>query len=316
MKSCWQWTKRVVMSFLDNGCITHAAGLSFFALLSLVPIVCCILVVAKACNVDRYARTEINRQIDVLIENIEEGQNDNLLSKLPGVSEEEQEKKRIAAAEFGRQARYITNTLFERIEKVNVDTIGWVGFGFLLWTVISFLGSVETAFNQIFQVAKPRPIWKKAYMYLFIMVVLPILTAVAMSLPILNVVKDVIVMVMGSIWLTKWVGDGLIWVLESTVFRLTVALVFSSISFGFIFWVMPNCRVKIRSALLGGLITALLLGGWLKLCSVAQIGIAKSSALYGSFAFLPIVLAWLHVSCQLMLACACMVRSFDVKSSE
>ncbi len=305
------WSKKVVLAFLDNDCITHAAGLSYFALLAMVPILCCILVAAKACNVDKFAKNEINRQIDLLIENVEDGQKNNFLSMLPGMTDEEQKKKRIAAEEFGRQARFIANTLFERIEKFDIDTFGWIGFGFLLWTVISSLGSVENSFNRIFSVDTARPIWKRAYMYLFIMIVLPILMTVAMSLPILNVVKDIIVAVMGSTWLTKWASDGLIWVLDSSLFRITTMILFSSLSFGFFYWVIPNCRVSIRSAWRGGLIAAVLMGGWLKLCAVAQIGIAKSSVLYGSFAFLPIVLAWVHISCQILLLGACMVRSFE-----
>ena len=35
--------------------------------------------------------------------------------------------------------------------------------------------------------------------------------------------------------------------------------------------------------------------------SCAQVGVANSSALYGSFAFLPIVLAWLYISWQIIL---------------
>jgi uncharacterized BrkB/YihY/UPF0761 family membrane protein len=46
----------------------------------------------------------------------------------------------------------------------------------------------------------------------------------------------------------------------------------------------------------------------MKVCAVAQVGIAKSSALYGSFAFMPIVLAWLYMSWQIVLLGANMVE--------
>jgi membrane protein len=55
---------------------------------------------------------------------------------------------------------------------------------------------------------------------------------------------------------------------------------------------------------------------WLKACAVAQVGIAKSSALYGSFAFFPIVLAWMYVSWEIVLLGANMVRSFERICSE
>ena len=47
----------------------------------------------------------------------------------------------------------------------------------------------------------------------------------------------------------------------------------------------------------------------MKICAVAQVGIAKSSALYGSFAFLPIVLAWLYMSWQIVLLGACITHA-------
>ena len=61
----------------------------------------------------------------------------------------------------------------------------------------------------------------------------------------------------------------------------------------------------------GGLITAVLFAAWVKVCAIAQVGIAKSSMLYGSFAFVPIILAWSYMSWQIILLGANMVRAFD-----
>jgi len=310
MKRVLEWGKRVVRGFLDNNCAIHAAGLTYFAILAMIPVLCCILVAAKACHVDHYAKTQINAQIDAMIENIEKGQ-DDVVAVWTAKDEEDRERKKIAAEEFAQTARKISNTLFSRVEQFDVGTLGWIGFGLLLWTVISSLGTVETSFNQIWGIAKPRPIWKRAYMYLFIIVVLPILATVALSLPLLNVAKDIIVATLGATWLTQWVSDGLIWLLDSWVFRGIFTLATASLAFGFFFWVMPNCKVCWRHAWYGGLITSVLFGGWLRVCAIAQVGIAKSSALYGSFAFLPIVLAWFYMSWQIVLLGANMVRSFE-----
>ena len=309
MRRFFSWCRRVVRGFLDNNCFIHAAGLTYFAILSLIPVLCCILVAAKACRVDRYARTQINAQIDALIVNVEKGP-DDALAQLAPQAEEERQRRKIAAEEFARQARAISNTLFARIESFDVGTFGWVGFGFLLWTVISSLGTVETCFNAIWGVARPRPIWKRACLYLFIMIVLPVLSTVALSLPILNVAKHVIVATLGATWLTQWASDGLIWLLDSWAIRVSFTLVTSSLAVAFFLWIMPNCKVVFRHAWYGGLITSVLFAAWLKLCAVAQVGIARSSALYGSFAFLPIVLAWLYMSWQIVLLGANMVRCF------
>ncbi|MBQ4471336.1 MAG: YihY/virulence factor BrkB family protein, partial [Kiritimatiellae bacterium] len=193
----------------------------------------------------------------------------------------------------------------------NIGTLGWIGFMFLLWTVISSLGMVEVSFNHIWNVNKPRPIWKRAYMYLFISIIVPVLVALAMSLPILGIVKNVIVAVLGSSWLTKWVGDGLIWLIDSSFVRLGFAFCMASLNFAFLFYMMPNCKVPFKPAFLGGLVTAILYGGWMKVCAIAQVGIAKSSALYGSFAIFPIVLAWMYMSWEIILLGANMAYAFQ-----
>ena len=137
------------------------------------------------------------------------------------------------------------------------------------------------------------------------------MSTVVMSLPILNVVKDVIVATLGATWLTQWVSDGLIWFIDCWVFRTAIVLLTSSLTLGFFFWIMPNCKVKFLWAWLGGLITAVLLDGWVKICAVAQIGIAKSSAMYGSFALLPIILAWLYMTWQIILLGANVVKALE-----
>ena len=307
-----RWVKGVVMSFLNNNCSMHAAGLTYFSLLAVIPTMCILLFGAKQFGVDDYARTEINRQLDMMISNIENGQEDEMayLASYLG-SDEEREQRKIAALEFGREARQISDMLFEKIEQFNIKTLGWIGFAFLLWTVISSLSMVEVSFNEIWQVGKPRAIWRRCMLYLFISVVLPVLVAMAMSMPILNMIKNVIVATVGATWLTKWVSDGLIAILESGLFRFAVMFFFSSLNFAFLFKVIPHKRVNSLHAFYGGMVTSVLFGGWIKVCAVAQVGIAKSSALYGSFAFMPIILAWIYMSWQIVLLGACMVHALE-----
>ncbi len=314
MKKLFDWCKLVFNGFQSSNCSLHAAGLTYFSLLAVVPIICCILVCAKMCGVDHYARTQINSHIDAMIANIEHGQDDVATNWLPMFNDDsEQVKKQAVALEFGKQARRISNAIFSRIESFDIKTFGWIGFVMLLWTVISSLGMVEASFNGIWKVDKPRPIWMRAYMYIFILVILPILMAMVMSMPMLNLVKDVILATFGATKLTSWLGDGLIWLIDSFIFRVLFTLLWSALSCAFLFWIMPHCKVRFRYAWYGGLITSILFIAWGKICAIAQVGIAKSSALYGSFAFLPIVLAWMYMSWEIVLLGANIVKVFDSK---
>jgi membrane protein len=311
-KAILDWGKCVVKGFLDNHCSLHAAGLTYFSMLALIPVLCCIVVFAKMAHVDHYAQERLNVQIDGWITSIEKGQDSELAKLTTPQDEESARKKKIAAEEFARQARSFSDQLFGRIAKFDVRKMGWIGFALLLWTVISSLGQVEVCLNEIWDIEKPRPIWKKVYLYIFVATVMPIFAILAMSMPILNVVKDVIVATMGSTWLTKWASDGLIWFIEFWAFKLLISIGFASLAFGYFFWVLPNCKVRWRHAWYGGVLTAVLFGAVMKLCAIAQVGIAKSSALYGSFAFLPIVLAWFYMSWQVILLGGNMVRAFGV----
>ena len=310
-----RWGRLVAASFLDNHCSMHAAGLTYFSMLAMVPILCILLLAAKACNIDDLVRRHIDERIDAMIVNIEQSQDDEL-AQVAATDEETRCARREVAQDLGRQARQLSDALFARIDRFDVGTLGWIGFVFLLWTVISSIGMVEVSFNEIWEVPKPRAIWKRALIYLSVVIILPVIGALAMSLPILNVIKNVIIATLGATWLTQWVSTGLIWFLGSTLFRLAIALTFATLDFAFLFAALPNCRVDFKDAAKGGLITAVAFGAWMKICAVAQVGVARSSALYGSFAFLPIVLAWLYMSWQIVLLGACMVHAFHVTALE
>lgn len=307
------FAKTALKSFMDNHCSMHAAGLTYFSMLALVPIMCILLLAAKTLGADDLVRRHINTQIEAMIQNIESGQEDGLVTAT--VSDEEAlEARRQVARELGQKAREISDALFERIDKFDVGTLGWIGFVMLLWTVISSIGMVEVSFNEIWDVEKPRPIWKRALSYLSVVIILPVIGALAMSMPILNIAKNIIIATLGATWLTEWVSTGIIWFLDSWIFRMGITMTFATLDFAFLFLALPNCKVEFRDAVKGGAITAVAFGLWMRLCAIAQIGVAKSSALYGSFAFLPIILAWMYMSWQIVLAGAVFARAFhDVR---
>jgi membrane protein len=68
------------------------------------------------------------------------------------------------------------------------------------------------------------------------------------------------------------------------------------LGFAFLYWFLPNTRVRIGPALLGGLVAAVLFGLAQALYIGFNVGVARSSAIFGSFAALPLLLVWLYVS--------------------
>ena len=296
--------------FSRHRCALHAAGLTYFSLLSLVPVLCLLLVLARACGAGDFAREKINASIDQMIVNFEKGP-----EKLPDFLTRNQppeqiEARRQAAKEFAQQAREISNGIFDRIAQFNLRTMGLFGFFMLLWTVVSTFGMVEHAFNEVWEVPKPRPLWRKFLLYALVALVLPMLVALSLSMPVLHIVRAALDATLGATSYTKWVGDALMAILDSRLFGIAFTLLFATAAFTFILNFMPHRKVSLRASVEGGLITALLFGTWLKLCAIAQVGIAKTNAMYGSFAFLPIILAWLYMSWQIILLGGNMTYAF------
>ena len=325
-------------SFSDHRCGLHAAGLTYFTILGFVPVLCMLMVTAKACGVGNFARDKINEQIDAFITRVEEGQKEaeaqaaavpqevavavtNATAEVAAPAlqksdvDAEKAKEAIykakASKDLALQARKFSNEIFDNIDKVDLTTLGWIGFAVMMWTVISTLGHVETAVNEIWLVKKSRPMWRKVFVYLFIVIVLPVFMSLAVSLPILRLAKTALDATLGATSYTKWVGDALVNLIMSRLFGFFVTLAFASLAFAVLLKMMPNCRVGFRSSFRGGFFTALLVGGWMRLCTSAGVGISKSGAMYGSFAVVPIVLAWVFMSWQLILLGSCMSYAFE-----
>lgn len=305
-----------VRSFLDARCGLHAAGLTYFSLLSFVPVLCLSLLLAKVCGVGDVARTQINRHLDAYITQLETVHDDPTVAAT--MTEARRQAKKDAAKAIATQAREVSNQLFDRAAKFDASTLGWIGLVMLAWTVISTFGMVETSMNEIWRVKKMRPLWKRCVLYLLVTLIAPILAAIALSMPVLNVVRSILEGAAGYIPYSRWFMDLLVSLLFSKFVAFLLTYGFAALGFGFFYKAMPYCRVETRWALLAGVIQALAFGLWLRVCIIAQVGVANSSALYGSFAFLPILLAWIYISWQIILfgsVLSCQLQSI-LSSSE
>ncbi len=288
-----------VKVFLDSRCGLHAAGLTYFSLLSFVPILCLSLLLARMCGVGDIARVEINKHLDAYIGQIETMHDDpTVVATMP---EQRRREKRDSAKAIATQAREVSNHLFDRAARFDVSTLGWIGLAMLAWTVVSTFGMVETSMNEIWQVKKMRPLWKRCVLYLCVTIVSPILIALALSMPVLSVIRSVLDAASGYIPYSKWFMDMLAAILFSKLVSYLVTFCFAAIGLGFFYKFMPYCKVKTLWALVSGMVTALVFALWLRACIIAQVGVANNSALYGSFAFFPIFLAWIYISWQIIL---------------
>jgi membrane protein len=177
------------------------------------------------------------------------------------------------------------------VESTKFGALGIVGLLVLIYTGLKLLGAVEKAFNEIWGAPRPRSLMRKVSDYLAMVVITPILLFAATGLT---------TAAHGSVlaqYLRQSLGLG--GVLDVSL-RLA-PLVALWACFTFLYYAMPNARTKLASAALGGLVAAVLWQGALLLHIRFQVGVANYSAIYSSFAAIPIFLVWVNVSWTIVL---------------
>ncbi len=319
------WVLRIITlvahGFRRNQCPLHAASLTLYSLLSLVPVLVMVLALARAFGGAELAREQIDKQINAMIEQIEQGSTQlsqgvtnpgSAVEKLVDASvkiTEPGSPENTSVTEFSKQIREGANKIFKQVNSINFGKLGGAGAILLLWSVIGVLGKVEASFNQIWGVDKPRPIIRKFTEYLAVIMILPFLLTAVSTVPVIQTISSIMEKTMG-----QRASSGIIAVMDSNLLQLVMSGVGGTLTFAFLLGFMPNERVKLKPALIGGFITMILFVIWMKICTMLQIGIAKYSALYGGFAVIPILLIWVHISWQIILLGAEM--SFAVQNSD
>lgn len=296
----------VFRGFMQDECMLHASSLTFTTLLAIVPVLALALSMARVFGGDDLARNQLKGlarewlDVSVQVAPVSEEQTDTV----PAVTVSEEEVAEQVEPEFEgavvpgeavislERIENLIDTAFDRIDKLNFKALGGLGLIFLISAVIGMLGQVEAAFNRVWGVSEHRQMHRKFIDYLSVLIVVPFLITAASSIPIAGVVMRFVR------------GEGVPLEIPATWIRLlrTLGMIFLfALSFSFLLRFLPNTRVRSRPGILGGLATALLSLGWLRICAAFQIGVARNSAFFGSFATLPVLLSWVYVSWMILL---------------
>lgn len=164
-----------------------------------------------------------------------------------------------------------------------------VGLIMLLWTVLNLINNMELTFNSIWQVKKGRSMYRKVTDYFSLLLLMPILIVVSGGL---------------SIFMTTMVkhieGFTLLAPIGKFMVRL-IPFVLTWIMFTGLYVFMPNTKVKLKNALIAGILAGSAYQGFQILYISGQVWVARYNAIYGSFAALPMLLLWLQISWTIVL---------------
>jgi membrane protein len=196
-RSFWITQLRIVLlavrRFNLDKCELRASALTFYSLLSIVPVVALAFAVAKGFGVEKIL-------------------GEQLMAKMQGQEE-------VAERIIGFAQSFLENT--------KGGAIAGVGIVLLFWTVIKVLGNVEKSFNDIWGVKTSRAMGRKFADYLSIMMICPVLLIIASSVTVLLTTQVSAMLVRLSflgyladvlIWLLKSVPYGVIWLVFTFVY--------------------------------------------------------------------------------------------------
>jgi len=182
-------------------------------------------------------------------------------------------------------------TVLPYVRDVDLSGFGTLGAGLLLVTTVLALRHGERAVNSIWGVVHGRSWTRRFTDYLAVLIVAPLSLAIALSLS-TSLHSDPIVG-----WLLQFPMFDTLYAagLRYAPFLLLVG------SFSFIYWFLPNTEVRWRSALLGGVVAALLFVVAQSTYVRFNVGAAKYDALFGAAATVPLLLVWIYVSMAIFL---------------
>ncbi len=176
--------------------------------------------------------------------------------------------------------------LIDMVGSVQIGALGSLGGLILLYIIFKLLNGIEESFNQIWGVQASRSIPDKIRNYISVLVIAPALMLVS------TVATPAIMAFLGSM---DWLGP-----LAKILIRLFPIMILS-MAFLAIFMFLPNTKVAIRAALVGSLVSSIMVIILQVLMIKAGIGVTRLGQIYGTFAYIPIFLFWLYMSWTILL---------------
>ncbi len=206
-----------------------------------------------------------------------------------GFGLEELLEKELSKSLSGQQQvlDYILTFTRSMLDNAKGGLIAGFGLALLLWSVIKLLNNIEDSFNMVWEVKKSRSFVRKFTDYMSMILIAPIFMALASSI---------------SIYISSTIGhlnDDTLFNFTSTVFlkfAKIIPYIIIWLLFTIIYIMMPNTKVKFRSALIAGIIAGTIFQVFQDAYVFFQSRATRLNTIYGSFAALPLFLIWLQSS--------------------
>jgi membrane protein len=194
-------------------------------------------------------------------------------------------------APLGPQGLELTNSIIGFVENIKVGVLGSLGLVFLLYTVVSLVQKVESAFNYVWQVGQLRGLAQRFSNYLSVILIGPVLVFAALGMT-ATAMNNSLVQQLISV---EPLGSALLTLSKLVPYLLVIA------AFTFIYMFIPNTRVNMSAATIGGVVAGVLWqsSGWAFAAFITSS--SNYAAIYSGFAIGVLLLIWLYVNWLVLL---------------
>ncbi len=185
----------------------------------------------------------------------------------------------------------ITQRIMEFIGRINFGVLGIAGLVMLVYTAISVITKIEDSMNIIWKIRKGRSIARRLSDYITTLIIGPVLIFAIFGVTATFSSNTIV----GKLVNIEPLGTVLF------AFGKVIPFIFVIIVFTVIYIIIPNTKVHIRSALVGGVAAGV---AWHATSWIFHAAVASSTryaAVYASLAVLIIFMIWLYLNWLIVL---------------
>ncbi len=194
-------------------------------------------------------------------------------------------------APLGEQSVEISAHIVGFVDNMKIGVLGALGLGLLIYTSISLIQKIESALNHTWRLQGNRSLMQRFSDYLSVIMVGPVLVFSAVGIT-ASLSSNHIVEVLNAL---PYMNDLLHFISKLLPYLLIIA------AFTFVYMLVPNTRVRFRSAFYGALIAGVLWETAGILFTSFISGSASYTAIYSSFAILLVFMIWIYLAWIILL---------------
>jgi len=194
-------------------------------------------------------------------------------------------------APLGQRGYELSGNIIGFVENIKVGVLGSLGLVFLLYTVVSLTQKVEASFNYVWQVERLRGFARRFSSYLSVILIGPVLVFTALGVTATAMNNSLVQQLMS----VEPLGHLFFTVSKFIPYFLVIA------AFSFIYMFIPNTRVRLLPAVVGGVVAGFLWqsSGWAFAAFIASS--SRYTAIYSGFAIVILLLIWLYLNWFILL---------------